>query len=68
MNGDSFAVGAEILWGEQLEKELRVVKRGISRCSWEPAGNEASAEVEEYPVLEAITRERLVKTQQSEKI
>jgi hypothetical protein len=36
-------------------------------CSWEPAGNDVSAEVEEFPLLEDVTGERLVKTQQTEK-
>jgi hypothetical protein len=30
-------------------------------------GNEVSAEAEESPLLEAVTKERLVKTQQTEK-
>jgi hypothetical protein len=43
------------------------VKERLSRCSLEPAGNEMSAEAEESQLLEAVTRERLVKTQQTEK-
>jgi hypothetical protein len=31
------------------------------------SGNKVSAEAEEYPLLEAVTRERMVKTQQIEK-
>jgi hypothetical protein len=43
------------------------VKRRLSRCSKEPAGNEVNKEAEESPLLETVTRERLVKTQQTEK-
>jgi hypothetical protein len=43
------------------------VKRRLSRCSREPASNEVSGEAEGYPLLEAVTRERLMKTQQTEK-
>jgi hypothetical protein len=32
-----------------------------------PHGNEASAEAEESPMLETVTREQLVKTEQTEK-
>jgi hypothetical protein len=34
---------------------------------YSPDSNEVSAEAEEYPQLEAFTRERLVKPQQAEK-
>jgi hypothetical protein len=35
---------------------------------YSPDSNEVSAEAEESPLLEAVTRDRLVKTQQTEKI
>jgi hypothetical protein len=38
-----------------------------NRVSWEPASNEVSAEAEESPLLESVTKERLVKTQQDGK-
>jgi hypothetical protein len=34
---------------------------------YSPDNNEVSAEAEETPLLEAVIRERLVKTQQTEK-
>jgi hypothetical protein len=34
---------------------------------YSPDSNKVSAEVEEFPLLEAVTRERLVKTRQTEK-
>jgi hypothetical protein len=34
---------------------------------YSPGSNEVSAEAEEFPLLEAVTEERLVKTQQIEK-
>jgi hypothetical protein len=43
------------------------VKRRLSRCSGESAGNEVSADAEESRLLEAVTRERLVKTYVTEK-
>jgi hypothetical protein len=43
------------------------VKRKLSRCRGEPTGIGLSAEAEESPLLEAFTRERIVKTEQTEK-
>jgi hypothetical protein len=40
--------------------------RRLSRRNWETAGNEVSAEDEESLLLEAVTMERLVKSQQTE--
>jgi hypothetical protein len=57
------AVGAGV---QRVVRES--VKRRLSLCSSEPAGKEESgAEAEESPLLENVTRERLVKIQQSEK-
>jgi DNA-binding protein Fis len=42
------------------------VKRKLSRMSRETAGKDVRAEAEETPLLEAVTREQLVKTQQTE--
>jgi hypothetical protein len=44
------------------------VKRRLSLCSREPEGKEVSAEAEEFLLLEALTRERLVKTHKTETI
>jgi hypothetical protein len=43
------------------------VKRRLSWRNRETAGNEVSMKAEESPLLEAVTRARLVKTQQTEK-
>jgi hypothetical protein len=55
-----------------LEHAFRVVresvKRRLKQFSQEPAGNEVSAKAEESAPLEAVTREQLVNTQQTEKI
>jgi hypothetical protein len=40
--------------------------RRLNRCSYEPECNEVSAEAEESRLLEAVTRERLVKTRHTE--
>jgi hypothetical protein len=56
-------------WSKNSERVVgEFVKRKLSWCSREPAGNEVSAEAEESPLLEAVSREQLVKTQQTEKI
>jgi hypothetical protein len=54
-------------WSKKTVSYRQPVKIGLSLCTWEPAGNEVSAEAEESPLLGAVTRERLVKTQQTEK-
>jgi hypothetical protein len=50
--------------------QLRQVQKLISFkrvVGYSLDSNEVSAEVEEYPVLEAITREQMVKIKQAEK-
>jgi hypothetical protein len=37
------------------------MKRRLSRCSWEPAGNKLRAKAKKSPLLEAVARKRLVK-------
>jgi hypothetical protein len=72
MKGAFYAVRVEMLLPRRVWKFDRFVresvKRRLSRCSSGPADNEVSAEAEDSPLLEAVTRERLVKTQQNEKI
>jgi hypothetical protein len=42
-------------WSKSSERVVRQsVKRRLSRCSWEPAGNEMSAEAEESPLLTSL--------------
>jgi hypothetical protein len=53
---------------EQLSFVKPSVKRKLSRCNWELAGNEVNGEAEEPPLLEAVTRERLAKIQRPEKL
>jgi hypothetical protein len=55
-----WTVGARVLTERVVRESM---KRRLSRCSLKPGGNEVSAEAEESPLLEAVTRERLVKTQ-----
>jgi hypothetical protein len=57
-------------WGNQVSSVQQSVKK---RDSWKRAGREPplrkdlSAEAEEFPLLEAVIREGLVKTQQARK-
>jgi hypothetical protein len=67
MDGVFYAVGAEGSWSRSTES-CKGVFEEKTWCSSEPAGKEASgAEAEESPLLEAVSRERLVKAQQTEK-
>jgi predicted transcriptional regulator len=55
--------------GARVKRAVREsVKRRLSQCSSETAGNYVGAEAEETPLLEAVTRQQLVKTQQTEKL
>jgi hypothetical protein len=66
-----YAVRADMLEGEQVEQEFRVVRESVQRilirCSWELAVNEIVAEAEDTPLLETVTRKQLMKTQETEK-
>jgi hypothetical protein len=44
-----------------------VLRESVRRRLSEPVGNKVRAEAEESPLLEAVTRERPVKTQQTGK-
>jgi hypothetical protein len=52
---------------ENCRESCKRICEEQSWCSWESVGNEVSAEVEESPLLEAVIRKRLVKTEQTEK-
>jgi hypothetical protein len=71
MNGVFYEVCAEMLQPRQFWKFKRAVRKSVKRrlswCSGEPAGNKVSAEAENYPLLNAVTRVRLVTTRQTEK-
>jgi hypothetical protein len=60
-------------WGNQVSSVWGLRKKRVSFKSWKAVGREPpfiedlSAEAEESPLLEAVTRERLVKTQQAGK-
>jgi hypothetical protein len=57
----------EANWSNRQSVVRETVKTSLSQCNREPAGNKVRAEAEEYPLLEAVTREQLLKTQQTEK-
>jgi hypothetical protein len=38
------------------------VKRRLNRCSWEPEGNDVSVEADDSPLLDTVSRKRLVET------
>jgi hypothetical protein len=69
MNGVVYASRAEELYERQMGKEVSSVWESVKKpVRREPPFREdLSAEAEESPLLEAVTRERLVKTQQAGK-
>jgi hypothetical protein len=69
-NGAFYAVRARVLYNEDTSRAV-VSCKGVWRenlFSGDPAGNEVSAEAEESHLLEAVIRERLMKTQQTENL
>jgi hypothetical protein len=70
MNDVFYAVRADVLRRTTGARVQRVVMESVKRrlsaiVEHSPESNEVSVEAEESPLLEAITRERLVKTQQT---